>query len=236
MAVGAAAVTAVAMVWAAHRRCGVTAGAMARAVWPAVAGAVPAWFAARFVADALESAPAAIRAGGRSRGRGGCLCSAGVAGRARHSARRAEAGRSHVRPPSRARPRRSLARRPARRERLSGLEVDDSRRFVPRNVATATQRPRLTRTLTLNRPWRSFARRTLVPCRPRRSSRTVTRPERAPRTRPRSSFVGRAGRPWRRHPPNPVEGGLGRALLALRRCRATRTGRVALERVICGLA
>ena len=60
MAVGAAAVTAVAMVWAAHRRCGVTAGAMARAVWPAVAGAVPAWFAARFVADALESAPAAI--------------------------------------------------------------------------------------------------------------------------------------------------------------------------------
>ena len=58
--VGAAAVTAFAMVWAAHRRCGVAAGAMARAVWPAVAGAVPAWFAARLVANALDGVPGAI--------------------------------------------------------------------------------------------------------------------------------------------------------------------------------
>jgi hypothetical protein len=33
---------------------------MARAVWPAVAGAVPAWFAARLVADALDAAPATV--------------------------------------------------------------------------------------------------------------------------------------------------------------------------------
>lgn len=58
--VAAAAVTAIAMVWAVRARCAIPARDIGRAVWPAVAGAAPAWLSAWVVAKALAGAPSTI--------------------------------------------------------------------------------------------------------------------------------------------------------------------------------